>query len=135
MMFCSTNVILALTQMTKDRVEYNVPFGPKDARIGIRVIEYMAPNGGRVAFIEDRFLSQAYNGVAIGVDMSELQRRVFSRNGRNDDLHIIEDTGDPDDLGYTSTLYGDMGLQYGPEQHHFKITNVSGGAKGNSIGA
>ena len=133
MLFASTNVILALSEMTKDRVEYAVQFGPHNASVGIQVMEYMAPNGGKIAVVEDRFLTEAYNGIAIGVDMTELERKVFSRNGFDDDLHIISGTEDVDDLGQTSTLFADMGLMYGPEQHHFLITNVEGGAKGRAV--
>lgn len=132
-LFASTNVILALSQMTKDRVEYSVNFGTGPRQVGITVMEYMAPNGGRIMVVEDRFLSEAFNGIAIGVDMSELERRVFSRNGYNDDLHIMMGTQDNDDLGNTDTLYADIGLQYGAEQHHFLITNVEGGAKGKAL--
>ena len=132
-LFCSTNVILALNQMAKDRVQYSVGFGQGARSVGITVMEYMAPNGGRIMALEDRYLSEAFNGIAIGVDMSELKRRVFSRNGFNDDLHIIMGTQDNDDLGNTDTLFGDMGLQYGAEQHHFLITNVEGGAKGIAV--
>lgn len=132
-MFASTNVILALNQMTKDRVEYSVPFGQGSKAVGITVMEYMAPNGGRIMVVEDRFLTEAFNGVAIGVDMSELKRRVFSRNGFNDDLHIMMGTQDPDDLGNVDTLYADMGLQWGAETSHFLITNVNGGAMGKAV--
>jgi hypothetical protein len=132
-LFASTDVILALSQMTKDRVEYSVGFGQGSRAVGITVMEYMAPNGGRIMVVEDRFLTEGFNGIAIGVDMSELKRRVFSRNGFNDDLHIMMGTQDNDDLGNTDTMYADIGLQYGPEQHHFLITNVSGGAKGKVV--
>ena len=132
-LFSSTNVLLAASQMVKDRVEYTVPFGQGAKKVGITVMEYKAPNGGNIMMVEDRFLSEAMNGTAIGVDMTELHRRVFSRNGFNDDLHIMLGTQDPDDVGNTDTLYADMGLQYGAEQNHFLITNVEGGAKGKAL--
>jgi hypothetical protein len=133
MVFASTNFILAISEMTKDRVEYSLNLGTKKAPVGIEVMEYKAPNGGKVMIVEDRFLSEAYNGTAIGVDMSQVKRKVFSRNGFDDDLHIISNTEDPDDLGTVSTLYGDMGLQWGAEENHFLITNVEGGAKGRAV--
>lgn len=133
LLFASTDVILALNQMTKDRVEYSVGFGQGEKSVGITVMEYMAPNGGRIMVVEDRFLTEGFNGIAIGVDLSQLKRRVFSRNGFNDDLHIMMGTQDNDDLGNTDTLYADMGQQYGAEQNHFLITNVSGGAKGKAV--
>jgi len=132
-LFASTDVILALSQMTKDRVEYSVNFGQGPRQVGITVMEYMAPNGGRIMVVEDRFLTEGFNGIAIGVDMSELKRRVFSRNGYDDDLHIMMGTQDNDDLGNTDTLYADIGLQYGAESSHFLITNVQGGAKGMAV--
>ena len=132
-LFASTKVILAFTQIGKDRLSYNfVDFGTKQGGMGIRVLSYMSPDGGELMIVEDRFLSDAYNGTAIGVDMSQLKRKVFSRNGFDDDLHIIPDTQDNDDVGKVSTLYCDMGLQYGAEQHHFLITTVDGGAIGTS---
>ena len=135
MIFASTNFILALSEMTKDRLSYaTAGFGPYNARVGLQVMEYMAPNGRKVGIVEDRHLSDAWNGTAIGVDMTELKRRVFSRNGRSGDLHVKLNTQDMDDMGQINTLYADMGLQWGPEQHHFLITNVEGGAKGRAIG-
>lgn len=132
-LFCSTQVYLAFVEMGLDRLEYNIPFGSREAPIGVKVTEYMAPTGGRLMLVEDRFLSDAFNGIAIGCDMTQLRRRVFSRNGFNDDLHIIPDTQDVDDLGQNATLFADMGLQWGAEQHHFLITEVEGGAKGRAI--
>jgi len=133
MLFASTQVILAISEMTKDRVSYDINLGTKSSPVGIQVMEYMAPNGGRLMVVEDRFLSEAYNGQAVGVDMTQLKRRVFSRNGKNGDLHIIPDTQDVDDLGTVSTMYADMGLQWGAEQNHFLITGVTGGAKGLAV--
>lgn len=133
-LFASTQQILAVSEMTKDRMSYNVVnFGTGDKKVGIRVVEYMAPNGGTIMIVEDRFLSEAFNGDGVGCDMNQLKRRVFSRNGYDDDLHIIPDTKDPDDLGSVSTLYCDMGLQWGLEQTHFLLTNVEGGAKGRAV--
>src|SRR3990167_6992619 len=131
--FASTQQILAVSEMTKDRMEYAVNFGQGKQRVGIQVVEYMAPNGGRVMLVEDRFLSEAYNGDGVGCDMSQLKRVVFSRNGYDDDLHIIPDTQDKDDMGTVSTLYCDMGLRWCLEQTHFLITNVEGGAKGRAV--
>jgi len=134
-MFASTQLILAITQMTKDRLTYNVVnFQQQKRKIGISVIEYMAPNGRRLMIVEDRNISDDYNGEAYGIDMQELKRRVFSSGNRSGELHIISGTQDKDDLGEINTLYGDMGLQWGVEAAHFKITGVSGGAKGSPVG-
>jgi len=132
-MFASTNVILALSQMTKDRVEYSLPLGTKKAPVGIEVMEYKAPNGGTLSVVEDRFLTENFNGEAVICDMHSLKRKVFSNNGRDGELKIIADTNDVDDLGYVSTLYGDMGLYYGAEEHHAKLSGVTGGAKGLAV--
>ena len=129
-MFASTAVILALVQMTKDRLVYQLPMGTKSAPVGISVMEYMGPNGGTVSVVEDRFLSDNFNGDAIICDMSHIKRRVFSNNGLSGELSVYSDTNDPDDLGHVSTIMGDMGLQYGAESVHAKITGVTGGAKG-----
>jgi hypothetical protein len=132
-MFASTQVILALSEMSKDRVEYNLPMGTHKKPVGISVMEYMAPNGGTLTVVEDRFLSENFNGEAYICDMTQLKRRTFTRNGQDGDLHVISDTADPDDLGQVSTIAGDMGLQYGSEKVHAKISGVTGGAKGLAV--
>lgn len=131
--FASTQFILAMTQIAKDRLRHDsIAFGPTRGGFGVQVLFYMAPNGAEVMIVEDRFMSENFNGDAFGCDMSVLKRMVFSGNGFNDDLHVISGTQDPDDTGETSTLYADMGLRYGSEDFHFKITGVTGGAIGTS---
>ena len=132
-LFCSVDVLQAFTEIAKDRLEYSfMNLEGKTGGIGIEVIQYMAPNGGKLMLVEDRHMSENHAGDAFGVDMSQLKRRVFSGNGYDDDLKFIPDTQDKDDLGFVTTLYGDFGLEYGAEQHHFSITGVTGGAKGQS---
>lgn len=134
MLFCSADVLAAFVEMGKERLHYDlVKITSAQGSMGIRVVEYMAGNGGNLMLVEDRYLTEARAGVAIGVDMDQIVRKVFSGNGYDDDLHYITDTQDKDDLGYVTTLTGDMGLQYGAEQCHFLITNVSGGATGSSL--
>ena len=129
----STAVILAITQIAKERITPGyMQLSPKKGGIGIQVLEYMAPNGATLAIVEDRHLSETHNGVAIGLDMSQLKRKVFSNNGIDDSFHLISDTQDKDDLGTVLTLYGDEGLQYGAEDTHFLVTGVTGGATGSS---
>ncbi len=132
-MFCSNAVLLAVSEMVKDRVVYNLNLGTQKREVGIQVMAYNGPTGGRTLLVESRFLSDNFNGEAYGCDMNQLRRMVFSNNGINDDLHAIPDTGDRDDVGSAMTLYGDMGLRYGDESAHFKLTSVSGGAKSRSI--
>ena len=48
-------------------------------------------------------------------------------------MSFIPDTQDPDDLGWTGTVIGDMGITYGFEKAHFKMTGVDGGAWGTSV--
>ncbi len=134
-LFASTQMILATTQMAKDRWVYNtVNFQQQSRKVGLSVVEYMAPNGRRLMIVEDRNISDDFNGESYGIDMQQLKRRVFSAGSRSGELHIISGTQDKDDLGEINTMYGDMGLQWGIEAAHFKITGVAGGAKGSPIG-
>jgi hypothetical protein len=133
-LFSSTKVMLAFSQIAKDRLVYHdINLGSKSKPIGMIVAEYKAPNGGNLMLVEDRFLSDSYNGQAVGVDMDQLKRRVFSRNGISGDVKVIDNTQDVDDMGMAFTMEADMGLQWGLENTHFKITGVTGGAKGLSI--
>ena len=131
-LIASTDVILALTEMTTDMLATNVPLsGGVD--VGIQVMNYLSPNGGRLMIVEDRWLTENLNGEAFLLDMTQVDRVVFSGHGINDDLHIEYDTEDPDDVGSALTLYGDIGLQYGAEAAHGKLSGVSGGASGSSV--
>ena len=129
----STAMILAISEMTKDRVVYDIPLTSKEGSAGITVMVYKAPNGGELMIAEDRFLSDNLNGEGFIVDPTQLKRKVFSNNGINDDLHMQLNTQDDDDPGRDATFYGDIGLFYGVESHHMKWSGVSGGAKGRSI--
>ena len=134
-LFVSTNIMLGFTQMLKDRLVFQTsPLPIGKAKIGVSVAEYMAPNGHTLALAEDRNISEDFNGEAYGVDLSQMKRRVFSQGNRSGELHVISSTQDKDDMGEVNTLYGDMGLQWGIEAAHFKITGVTGGAKGSPIG-
>ncbi len=134
MMFASSNVILALTEMTKDRMTYAfASLGGKKGEIGLQVMSYLAPNGGNLMILEDRFLTDNFQGEAYIVDMPQLDRMVFSGNGLSGDLEIVGNTQDKDDMGRTDTLQCDMGLRYGDEAGHAKITGVTGGAKGRAV--
>lgn len=126
----SRAVMLAFTQMGKDRLSYQVDLGGKKGAIGVQVTEYVAPNGVRLMMFEDRYLSEVFSGEGFTLDGSMLERRVFSNNGIDDDLHLIANTEDDDDMGRVDTLYCDMGLQYGAEVHHGYLSGVTGGAKG-----
>jgi hypothetical protein len=128
----STDVILAITEMTNDLAHFTLPISG-GTNVGIQVMNYLSPNGGQLMIVEDRWLSENLNGEAYLLDMTQVERVVFSGHGINDDLHIEYDTEDPDDVGSALTLYGDMGLQWGAEAAHGKITGVSGGAKGSSV--
>lgn len=128
-MFASTNIILAMTQMldTIAQFEINVS-GDKNVRIGTQVLHYMAPNGRDLLIVEDRNISEQWNGEGYIVDMTQLEKRVFSNNGRSGEFQLIRGTEDPDDKGNVDTFYGDMGITYGYEKSHAKLTNVEGGS-------
>ena len=128
-LLASSDFIKAVTQIAKERIQYTqVNFGTAKAAIGIQVIRYMAPNGKTLSIMEDRHLSEAHPGTAVGIDLQMLKRKEFTRNGREGGLHLVPNTQNPDDMGAVSTLYADMGIWYGAEQNHFKITGVTGGA-------
>jgi len=88
----------------------------------------MAPNGHTMLIMEDRNISNYYNGEAYLLDMTQIERKTFTNNGITGELRIEMNTNDPDDLGTVHTLTGDMGLMYGEEKAHAKITGVSGGS-------
>jgi hypothetical protein len=128
-LIASTAAILAFTQMVDERLNFNVDISPQKGKtFGVEVLRYMAPNGGSILIMEDRNISNYYNGEAYLLDMNELTRYTFSNNGISGELEIIADTKDPDDLGRVSTIIGDMGLTYGNELNHAKLTGISGGS-------
>jgi len=128
-MFASTNVILAMTQMLDTIASYDINVsGDKNVRIGVHVLHYMAPNGRDLLIVEDRNISEQWNGEAYIVDMTQLEKRVFTNNGRSGEFQLIRGTEDPDDKGNVDTFYADCGLTYGFEKSHAKLTNVEGGS-------
>ena len=132
-LFASNDVILAITEMANDLAHHTIEMGTTKTSFGLQVLGYTAPNGRTILIVEDRFLSDNFVGEAYLCDMTQLKRRVFSNHGINDDLHIVSDTGDTDDMGTTNTMLADMGLQWGAEAAHGKLTGVSGGAKGRAL--
>jgi len=125
----STQAILAISQMTKDRVQLqsaNFEFG--QTSVGIEVLRYQSPSGGVLTIMEDRNMTEIDNGSMFILDMPQLKKREFSNNGRDGSLHMIPDTQNPDDIGNVLTIYGDQGLEYGAEIHHAKISGITGGA-------
>lgn len=130
----STDLILAITEMYDDLAHYTVPMNVGRGSMGVQVLTVVGPNGGSLMIVEDRFLSDNYNGDGVLVAFQDVKRMVFSNHGINDELHWEQGTGDPDDPGTTWTLYGDMGLKWGDEIVHGKITGATGGgAKGRPV--
>jgi hypothetical protein len=128
-LFASTDVILAFVEMVDQNLTFQVNVAPQMGKaFGTEVLKYVAPNGHSMLIVEDRNISNYFNGEAYLADMSQLTRQVFSNNSRTGELHIIKDTKDNDDLGLVSTLAGDFGLSYGDEVNYAKITGVSGGS-------
>jgi len=129
MLFASTDVILAFTQMVDTNLSFQVDLvGKEGVTFGVSVLRYIAPNGGRLMIIEDRNISEQYNGEAYLVDMTQMERRVFSNNGRSGEMHIIPNTQDPDDPGRVDTIMGDCTVTWGSEKTHGKLTGVAGGS-------
>ena len=129
---CSNEAILAVSEMTLDRVVWDIPLSKKNASVGLSVMTVNGPKGGTITLVEDRFLSDNFGGEMIIIDKSQMKRKVFSNNGINDDLHLIPETQDKDDPGRVATFYGDIGQSYGVESHHSRLTGISGGAKARS---
>ncbi len=128
-LFASTDVILAFTQMT-DSIsthEINVS-GDKGITIGTTVMKYLAPNGHELLIVEDRNISLQRPGEAYGVDMTQMEIREFTNNGISGAMQLMKGTQDPDDLGNVDTLVGDSTITYGFEKAHFIMKNVDGGS-------
>ena len=131
-LFASQKLMLAFTQMGKSMATSNLDLTSENSniKIGMSVMEYLSPEGGTLKLVHDRFLTNTQNGNGYVADMPELKKTMFTNNGISGDLHIIQGTGDPDDIGYTETLIGDMGMRWGNEENHSEFLGVTGGAEG-----
>ena len=130
----STDLILAITEMYNDIAHFNVAMDVGKASMGVQVMSITSPNGGQMMIVEDRFLSDNYNGDGVLVAFQDVRRVVFSNHGINDELHWELGTEDNDDNGSAQTLIGDMGLKWGDEVVHGLITGATaGGAKGRPV--
>jgi len=128
MMFASGKVMLAFNQMLDDISQFDVKIsGSMGATIGTSVLKYKS-NKGNLLIVEDQNITDQHDGEAYIVDMHALKQQEFSGNGRSGAMKMIVGTEDNDDVGSVDTFYGDMGLSYGSELFHAKITNVDGGA-------
>lgn len=134
MLLASTQVILALGQMTKERIQFNTVPIQIGAGVVVKGGKYTTFAGDTLTVLEDRAISEAYNGSAVIVDMSVLERCIFSNNGISGDFEIHENTQDRDDLGIAKTITADQGIAWGSELFHGKITGVTnGGATSRAI--
>ena len=129
----STDVLLAFKEMHDQLAFYTVDMGTRDSSMGLRVGVYHGPTGGEILLVEDRFLSDNFNGTAVLVAFSSVERALFSNHGISGELQLVRDTQDDDDMGRAVTLKGDMGMTWGDEAFHGKLTGVTGGAKGRSV--
>jgi hypothetical protein len=130
----SLDLILAITEMYNDLAHFTVPMTVEGATMGVQVMTVISPNGGQMMIVEDRFLTDNYNGDGVLVSFQNVERMVFSNHGINDELHWELDTADPDDMGGVQTLIGDFGLSWGDEKVHGLIQNATGGgAKGRAV--
>lgn len=129
----SSDVIGAITEMADAFLTHEAPMGTKQISLGYEVKTYLAPNGGTLTIFEDRGLTDAFAGEAYVVDFSQIRRRHFSNHGISGQIQYLSNTQDPDDMGVAGTLIADMGLQYGAEAAHGKLTGVTAGAKGRSL--
>lgn len=128
-LFASTGVIRAFTEMVDSKLTFQVDVSPQTGKaFGTEVLKYVAPNGHSMLIVEDRNISNFFDGEAYLADMTEITRMTFTNNGHTGELHIIKDTADPDDPGVVHTLMGDMGLMYGNEINYASLTGVSGGS-------
>jgi len=132
-LLCSTNLFAAMTQMVDSIASIDVPASGFSGKIMTQVKEYTAPNGHSMMLVEDRNISEQFQGEGYLVDMNELELKEFTNNGYSGAMTFIPDTQDPDDMGWNGTVIGDMGLIYGYEKAHGIIKNVSGGSFSVSI--
>lgn len=130
-LLASTQLILGFSEMTKDRIELGIY--PTALGIPVPAMVYTSPTGKRMTIMEDRAITESENGSGLLLDMDVVKKRVFSNNGISGEFEIIEDTEDKDDLGTAKTIVADCCVQWGAQQHHGKITGVTGGAKGRAI--
>jgi hypothetical protein len=133
-LFASQTLMLAFSQMGKGLATSNLDLTDENSgiKLGMTVSEYLSPEGGTLKLVHDRFLTNTQNGNGYVADMSSLKKVMFTNNGISGDLHIVENTGDADDMGFTQTLIGDMGLKWGNEENLSEILNVTGGAAGSA---
>lgn len=133
-MVASTAVILAITEMAKEKVEIKQFNISKDGNLGFEVMKYTAPNGRTLNIVEDRNISNNRNGDAVIVDMDSISYCHHSANGINDDFHLVTmDATENDATNKQAYLYGDIGMKWGDEKVHAVMTNVSGGASGRAV--
>ena len=133
-MLCSSNVIRAITEMSKDQIEIRrVNLGSKDVAMGIQVLRYVSPTGKTLTLMEDRFLSESLQGHARVIDMQVCRIRHFSGDGLDGRPRLIPNTQDVDSDDHVATIIADIGLEVGPEKHHGKLSGVTAGAAGRSV--
>jgi len=130
--FCSSTALRGLLEIVQSKATFNIPLDSGGVKWGAEVVEYTSPTGGKIALIEDRSLTVHAQGSLILADMKHIKKRPFSNNGRSGDVQLFLGTEDTDDIGETSTLYADLGLEYGDEAVHGIVTGITGGAKGTS---
>jgi hypothetical protein len=131
---CSTDIILAINEMAKDRVEIKQYEIQKGKELGFEVMKYTAPNGRTLNIVEDRSISNNRNGDGVIVDMDMITYCHHSGNGINDDFHLVtNDATENDATNSQAYLYGDIGMKWGDELCHAVITNVTGGASGRAV--
>ncbi len=135
-MMASMNVIKAINQMTKDNAQYFISSDRAGGRmdIGLWVQTYTSPTGRKLDMMEDRFLTDALNGEARVIDPNVVRLRHFDGDGLSGEITLKENTQDVDSDDYSDTIQGDIGLEVGPEKHHGKLTGVTQGASGRSVG-
>lgn len=130
----SSNVIRAITEMTKDQLEMRrVNLGSKDVAMGVQVLKYVSPTGKTLTMMEDRFLSIALQGHGRVIDMQVVRLRHFSGDGIDGRPRLVPNTQDVDSDDFAAYIIADIGLETGPEQHHGKISGVTAGAAGRAV--
>ena len=133
-LFASTGLILAITEMAESKLRINDYYLDKKKSFGFNIMEYMAPTGNILRIMEDRTITEQKNGSGIVVDISALKYRHFSANGIMDDLHWENlDAQDNDATNKQAFLYGQMGLEWEDEIYHGVIDDAIGGSAGRSV--
>lgn len=128
--FASSAFIAALEEIG-DSVYTRNTNGVKLPGLGL-LVNTLHTRNGTVSVIEDRTLSQHWQGEAYVLDLPELAFRDFSNNGLSGKLQYTETIPENTEDTRNAKLQCTLGIDCGPEVFHGRITGVTSGAGGSA---